>query len=337
MEPSPHQLAILWHKGLVVVDKSDGLSSEPKNWHFVWTSAAIQLLCCGYLRQELIEYPNDFASLLFKYVGLVKGKLNCVSIGPSVHSKQWILFKPNMSKLERCRMTVTLVKSECESPAYINGGYYFQCGLMGVPSTDTKQLQKFDAQFEKLVASHFMNGDIKQLEKSVLDNNKDDMRIQYYCLHFSKFSNLNKVSCGFGRHSIDDVEGFYPLYFNITDNSNDNDNDNGITNVENANENDKAMNEFMLENNDTIDICVEMESNVDINDNDKDNQWFLYFIKNKDQIIGEKNELRKEVNFENGKVKLDFKKYYYYFMLRTVVCGCRNDKLAGFEYEIEYT
>lgn len=101
------------------------------------------------------------------------------------------------------------------------------------------------------------------------------------------------------------------------------------------NKNIKTMNDniYCLSNNDTISINIEKIIKKSETNND-DNVYQLYFTKN-NQIIGQ-NECYTAFNFVNGKICLDFGKFYYYYAFGTMKCDCHQyDNTCGIEFEVQ--
>ena len=60
------------------------------------------------------------------------------------------------------------------------------------------------------------------------------------------------------------------------------------------------------------------------------NEYYLYFMNN-NVIIGD-NQIKKE--FINGKMKLDFVNYDYLFSITSKTCGCKDENINGFQYQV---
>ena len=74
--------------------------------------------------------------------------------------------------------------------------------------------------------------------------------------------------------------------------------------------------------NNTITINIEKER--------KKGLYNLYFSKN-NKIIGNNTN---EYDIINGKILLDFNKYYCYYALSSARCGCNHHSNSGFEFQV---
>lgn len=112
----------------------------------------------------------------------------------------------------------------------------------------------------------------------------------------------------------------------------------GVWYNKNNYKNDATPSMFVMKPNerDFITACIEL--------NPLDDKYYLYFLKNgdtKQRLCN--NNLRNKCdskNFTNdyGYIELDFEKYYWFYALSTLQCGCqfsKDDVACGFEYEIE--
>ena len=330
MEISGHQLVLLHPNSSQIVDHSASIHPESRNCLPLWTSTGIDRLCCGYLRRQFTDYPNDLGSLLFKYVGLVKCQVKAVSNGFNIHRTDSIIFKLNLSQTETeknsnnndCNshyISIKLLNSDCESPAYENGGYFVRFGVIGVPKSlnvsddeekDTSSiLNEFESQVCKI--QYNLPFDCLQYQLSQMKSWITDL--QFRTMKLKRFSNLKKCICII-EYQDAGLSTTHVVY--------------KAKNIDDLLAKDQEYLKHNLFKNDTIDICI--QTNI----NKEKEKACLYFMKNGNKIKGKTDSDAHD--FSQGKIKLNFDKYYYYCGMSTVVCGCKNDQLRGFEYEIEY-
>ena len=358
MDLSPYSLKIIRNEYSFVMGLVDPNSPEGK---LLFDPHAIDLLCNGFFRKntENVE-TKDISSIIFNYIGLCNCNLQFKSIGPNfgnTHKPDLLLFKPDLSLLKpnnNVKLLIKYINSDCNSSTYYNGGYGLECGIIGLNKTNLDINQPiFEKNFTKLeyCSTSFcdihderyklINGMIRITNNNVIKyiisdrgmtiqdninyiNNTDNKMFAKYWLLMHSMTNLRRY-CSYITVDKRYSNKIYAFEEDINNN------------------NDKTLNDSELgkENrlfiNDRIVVCIECVDNIG------SIEYYLYFGKqseNNDKMVVIGKDIKKD-NFLNGKIKLDFDNYYYYFGMLSVQCGCVDARKEakfcdGFRYEVTY-
>ena len=308
-------------------------------------------LCYGFMRANGIEYPNDLAAIVLKFLDKDKIFVKFKNVESDKHdSWSTVLFKPDIETIMKelqmqtqllleqqisegkttdkkkekhgqlTRLAVRMTENECNDEWYNNEGYFIQYGIISIPKSD--DMIKENNEMNVDVIESRRNISYKSSKDNNDNNDSDKKEAEDYLLK------LIGKNCG-----LDDIirktefiidETLSTKYLHCLHFCKNNNNrytcsfgkDNFMKYVEIYKDDSK----FALKKGDWIDICIKET---------RHRKKYLCFLKNNKLLIGEKVN---QSEFKNGYIKLDFENNFYYFGLSSIQCNCPNTK--GFEFKV---
>lgn len=302
--------------------------------------------------------PNRIIICDFKCFGAGHGWSTVISKPFIPHYDDLLKASIGSHFLPARRIEIKVIEQDCNFMDYLNCGYSFQLGVIGIPKTidnkhDLQLLNSFENQFTNAIKFKYGNCSLYD----IMIQNKQWENYQTHYLMFScinrknqtanknKNNNgnsnnstirmdkniiLNRYSCHLGHNTQ-----YKCVKLNQTNKSRIGDVGNPVNSTCQLHCNKiKYLDGNGSERaNDRIGICVDLN----------DRLYFENCMTN--EIIGKNINVavnstaanmqngKSNVNFDKGKIQLDFTKYNYLCALSSVRCDCKG-VLKGFKFEI---
>ena len=275
--------------------------------------------------------PNVFYKNNKKNIIIANFKNTIIKRSGWGHNRSLILFKPILNdifknkNIESHRIHLRMIKNNCNNAYLKDGGYYFEFGLILIQKDKNHQnnvnIDKLK-NFENIIknSKYFENGSCAL--QDIMEKDESFQYIQSFYIKFGCRPNYNPSYnyCYFGKNN----NQYYSKLYHTKDNKIDtfyHINGNQFNNID----------DISLVVTKQYDMSKYNDDMDDVKYNENTNLYNLYFCKN-NQIIGESTNYKE---IQNGRIQLDFEKYYYYGALSSIRCNCEGANMNGFEFEVE--